>query len=88
MINLSIYHEFNEVAKSKQTLLVSHWQFVNFTDERHSFFLNYIKYDIVACKSNSNAYQNKQIFASKGVIHFQMEFGVLMKLQMHSDIEK
>ena len=35
--NLSIYHEYNEVAKTKQTLLGSHWQFVNFPDARHPF---------------------------------------------------
>ena len=40
-------------------------------------FQNYLKYDIVACRSNSNAYKNQQIFASKGVSNFQMEFGVL-----------
>ena len=44
-------------------------------------FQNYIKYDIVACNSNSNAHKNQQIFASKGVINFQMEFGL-------ADIEK
>ena len=36
-LNLSIKLEFNEVAKTKQTLLVSHWQFDNFPDERHPF---------------------------------------------------
>ena len=72
--NLSIKHEFNEVAKTKQTPLVSHWQFVNFPDP---LFQNYIKYDIVACKSNSNAYKNQQIFVLTGVIKFQMAFGVL-----------
>ena len=44
-------------------------------------FQNYLKYDIVTCNSNSNAYKNQQIFASKGVINFQMEFGL-------ADIEK
>ena len=39
-------------------------------------FQNYIKYDIVGCNSNSNAYKNQQIFALKGVINFQMEFGL------------
>ena len=62
--NLSFEHGFNEVAKTMQTLLASHWQFGYFPDERHPFFKNYIKYDFVACKINSN---------------FQMEFGVLMK---------
>ena len=56
--NLSIKHEFNEVVKTKQTLPVSHWQFVNFPDESHPFFQNYIKFDIATRKSNSNAYQN------------------------------
>ena len=44
-------------------------------------FQNDIEYDIVACNSNSNAYKNQQIFAFKGVINFQMEFGL-------ADIEK
>ena len=44
-------------------------------------FQNYIKYDIVACNSNSRAYKNQQIFASKSVFNFQMEFGL-------ADIEK
>ena len=44
-------------------------------------FQNYIKYDIVACKSKYNAYKNQQMFASKGVINFQMELGL-------ADIEK
>ena len=69
--NLSIWHEFNEVSKAKQTLLVSHWQFLSFPDARQPFFQNYIKFDIDACKSYSNAYKNQQIFASKGVINFQ-----------------
>ena len=38
---------------------------------------NYIKNDIVTCKSNSYAYKNQQIFALKGIINFQMEFGEL-----------
>ena len=33
-VDTSVYHEFNEVAKTKQTLLVSHWQFVSFPDAR------------------------------------------------------
>ena len=44
-------------------------------------FQNYINYDIVTGNSNSNAYKNQQIFALKGVINFQMEFGL-------ADIEK
>ena len=48
-----------------------------------SYFFNTKIYVAVilmfTCISNSNAYQNYQIFALKGVIHFQMEFGVLMK---------
>ena len=44
-------------------------------------FQNYIKYDIVTCNTNSSVYKNQQIFASKGVINFQMEFGL-------ADIEK
>ena len=31
-------------------------------------FQNNIKYDNVACNSNSNAYKNQQIFASRGIV--------------------
>ena len=44
-------------------------------------FQNDIEYDIVACNTNSSAYKNQLIFASKGVINFQMEIGL-------ADIEK